>query len=208
MSKPHYLSSRANWQLNANNDGSKNEVDVFSALSEHLDPEEFKVEKQPKWFKAPFLEYMHSLEPMVKPEFPGIGDEWYENGDFFRNTEKGPKKIQETFIPDIGITHIPSNRRYIIEAKNQKAEGNAHERACKYMAPGMIEYLKDSLNIEYHPVGYIFSGGIADDNSYCREILFFTGKELRSHVFFWKCGRDSNKLAEWFDSTIRPLLCQ
>jgi hypothetical protein len=145
---------------------------------------------------------------MIKPEFPVLNDEWYENGEFFRMTAKDVKKIQETFIPDIGIIHIPSNRKYILEVKNQQAAGNAHERACKYMAPGMIDYLKQSLNVEYHPVGYVFSGGMADSASYRREVIFYIGKSLMCHVFFWQDGRNPEILAKWFDSTVRPLLCR
>jgi len=208
MEKPHYLSTRANWQLEANKGGAKSETDVYGTLRANLDPEEFEVINKPKWFKTPFLEYQHSLEPMLKPESPVIEDEWHENGEFFRMTAKGVKKINETFIPDIGIVHIPSNRKYIIEVKNQQAAGNAHERACKYMAPGMVDYLKHTLEADYHPVGYVFSGGIADSSSYRREILFFIGKSLSSHVFFWKGRRYPHNLGEWFESTVRPLLCQ
>lgn len=208
MAVRHYLSRRLNWQLEANKGGAKNETDVFRVLNAYLDPKDFKVVNKPKWFKTPFLEYMHSIEPMLKPESPVVNDEWYENGEFFRMTKGGKRKINETFIPDIGIIHIPSNRKYIIEVKNQQAAGNAHERACKYMAPGMIDYLKDSLEVDYHPVGFVFSGGMADDAGYRREILFLIGKSLRSHVFFWKGDRDPEKLAEWVDSTLYPLLCQ
>lgn len=208
MEKPHYLSTRPNWQLQANKGGAKSETDVYCTLKANLDPEEYDVVNKPKWFDTPFLEYQHSLEPMIKPEDPEIDDEWYDDGEFYRMTEKGAKKINETFIPDIGIIHLASNRKYIIEVKKQQAAGNAHERACKYMAPGMVDYLKESLEVDYHPVGFVFSGGMADNAGYRREVSFFIGKSLRHHVLFWKGERDPNHLAEWFDSTVRPLLCQ
>lgn len=208
MEKPHYLSTRPNWQLQANKGGAKSESRVFRGIKGNLNPKEFEVVNKPNWFNTPFLELRHSLEPMIKPENPKIGDEWCENGVFYRLTAKGKRRIGETFVADVGIIHLASNRRFIIEVKKQGNKGNAHERACKYMTPGMIEYLKTKMNIEYYPVGFVFTGLIAETEKYRREITFLLGRQLKSHVLFWKKDMELDDLAEWFESTVRPLLCQ
>ena len=41
-------------------------------------------------------------------------------------------------IPELGIRYIPTNRIAFIESKRQGDQGNAHERLCRYFAPGVL----------------------------------------------------------------------
>jgi hypothetical protein len=157
------------------------------------------------------LEHGCRVDPVleVKPESPVEGDIWYdgEKKSYMRQYSKTARKAKETFILDVGIQHIPSGRRYVVECKHQSDAGNAHERACKYMSPGMIELIQDTLGVEYHPIGYIFEGSLADEGSYRREILICAGKKLGQHVHFIRDGHGHAELRDWFDRVVRPLLC-
>jgi hypothetical protein len=208
----HYLSKRANWQNEANKAGAKNESSIVGAFREILNPDEFEVVAHPKWFSDQiFLEQGVAYDPVLekKPESPVEGDIWYdeEKKCYIRQYGKSARKAKETFILDVGILHRTSGKRYVIECKHQSDAGNAHERACKFMAPGMIELIQDALGVEYHPIGYIFEGSLADEGSYRREILSCAGKKLGQHVHFIRKGHAHAELKEWFDKVVRPLLC-
>lgn len=217
-----YLSIRPNWQLNANQCGNKHELTLFEALKSVLPADQYEVTRRPDWFGQPYLEYCHSISPMTKPEAPQDGDVWFDENthQFMKMTVKPTSSaaggtlmvtvispVRETFVPDIGIRHLATGHRYVLECKYQKAEGNAHERVCKYMTPGLIHIIKNKLGANYHPIGYAFDGGIACDAGYRREILAFAGPSLSSHVFFW-VDQKPESVREWFMDTIHPLLSQ
>ena len=208
----HYLARRANWQLKANQDGALTEGDTLKVAISYLDtvyPGEYKVLHHPPWFGQPYLEMDYERDPTAykKPEVPQNGDEWFDEDRklFMKHNGKREEPIKETFVPDTGILHIASGRRYVIECKRQNPAGNAHERACKYASLSMIEFIKKKLGVDYHPVGYLFSGGIATDKSYVREIKAFFGF-TGAHLLFWTEDRKPEILTNWLESTVLPLL--
>ena len=208
----HYLARRANWQLQANQDGALTEGDTKKVIQSYLDmvyPGEYKVVSHPGWFGQPYLEMDYDRNPSAykKPETPVDKDEWFDEDRklFMRQKGKGVEVIKETFVPDTGITHIASGRRYVIECKRQNAAGNAHERACKYASSSMIDFMKKKLDVDYHPVGYLFAGGIASDKSYVREIKGFFGF-AGTHLLFWTEDRKPEILTNWLESNVLPLL--
>ena len=213
----HYLSIRSNWQLIANQSGNKHEATLFEALKSVLPTDQYEIIRKPDWFGQPYLEYAHSVSPLVKPDQPQDGDVWYDetSKQFMRQSFRRQgditlsvvSPVKETFVPDIGIEHLQTGRKYIMECKYQKAEGNAHERACKYMTPGLIAIVQAKLGANYHPIGYAFDGGIARDAGYRREILTFAGPTLSPHVFFW-IDQTPESVHQWFMQTVHPLLSQ
>ena len=46
--------------------------------------------------------------------------------------------------PEFEIRNPANNKAVFVEIKRQKAEGNAHERACKYMMPGIVEEVRQA----------------------------------------------------------------
>ena len=52
--------------------------------------------------------------------------------------------------PKFKIRNRTTNKSVFVELKRQKAGGNAHERACKYFMPGIIESARKIAN---HPPG-------------------------------------------------------
>lgn len=208
----HYLSLRANWQLKANQDGSLTEADTVKVIQSYLDsvyPGEYEVCVDPPWFGQPYLEmdFEDNPDDYKEPTVPKEGDEWFDvkQNLFVRQESRSVKPIRETFVPDAGIRHIASGRRYAIECKRQKAAGNAHERACKYTSPSILAFIKKKLGVDYHPIGYVFAGGIVEDKSYCRELRAFF-KFAEEHLLLWKEDRKPEILVDWLESTVLPLL--
>ena len=208
----HYLARRANWQLKANQDGSLTEADTVKVIQSYLDsvyPGEYEVCAHPPWFGQPYLEmgFEDNPDEYKEPTVPKEGDEWFDvkQNLFVRQESRSVKPIRETFVLDAGIRHIASGRRYVIECKRQQAAGNAHERACKYTSPSILAFIKKKLGVDYHPIGYVFAGGIVEDKTYCRELraLFKFAKE---HLLLWKEERKPEILVEWLESTVLPLL--
>jgi len=212
MTTPHYLSTRENWQLQANQDGALTEADTFKVIKAYLNnvyPGEYEVRAHPSWFGQPYLEMDFEDNPgdYVKPESPVEGSVWYDASKklFIRQKGRGTEVIRETFVPDTGIRHIASGRSYAIECKRQQAAGNAHERACKYASPSILDFMKKKLDVDYHPIGYVFAGGIVEDKAYCRELRAFF-KFAKEHLLLWKEDRKPTILTDWLESAVLPLL--
>ncbi len=92
-----------------------------------------------------------------------------------------------------------------VEIKRQNPRGNAHERACKYMMPGILNAMRQAGNQPdcAIPMWWVFTNGVATDPRYKREIKFwFQG--IERHVLLWSDRRAD--VTEHFDRFIRPLL--
>lgn len=109
--------------------------------------------------------------------------------------------------PSYVIRNEETGRSIYVEIKRQSNSGNAHERACKYMMPGII---KSAQEIAKQPEGiipfwWIFAEDIATDRYYAKEIMhWFQGMER--HVLLWKNVKDRKPVIEHFEKHIRPLL--
>lgn len=109
--------------------------------------------------------------------------------------------------PDYSIKNQETNKVMYIELKRQRAAGNAHERACKFMMPGIVRSAQKLANQpkEVIPFWWVFSNGIASDLRYVQEIRhWFLGSE--SHVFLWENIEEHTCLVSHFDRHIKPLL--
>jgi hypothetical protein len=153
------------------------------------------------------MDFEDNPDDYKEPTVPKEGDVWFDvkQNLFVRQESRSVKPIRETFVPDAGIRHIASGRRYAIECKRQQAAGNAHERACKYTSPSILAFIKKKLGVDYHPIGYVFAGGIVEDKAYCRELRAFF-KFAKEHLLLWKEDRKPEILVEWLESTVLPLL--
>lgn len=110
-------------------------------------------------------------------------------------------------IPESVIRNTKNGKMIWVEIKRQRAAGNAHERACKYFMPGIVE---SARNIGRHPEGVIpfwliFTNGIARSPCYRQEILhWFRGYE--KNLLLWKSLNDHGAILEHFERHIKPLL--
>ena len=109
--------------------------------------------------------------------------------------------------PDHALRNRDTNKSIYVEIKRQRARGNAHERACKYMMPGILlssrRHAKQPNDVI--PVWWVFTGGIATNDRYRREIMhWFLGVE--HHVLLWKDRSEASHVTDHFDRHIRQLL--
>lgn len=110
-------------------------------------------------------------------------------------------------VPDYVIRNRSTSRAIFVEVKRQNDAGNAHERACKYFAPGIIQSARDIARVPEGvlPFWWVFTDGLTTSEKYVREIQhWFRGVE--GHLLLWDSFPDGAALTEHFDQHIRPLL--
>jgi hypothetical protein len=209
-SEPHYLSRRANWEAAANAAGASLEDAVASTLRAYLDteyPDMYTVETHPGDFKQLYLEIDYKRNPgeYAKPETMTKDSVWFD--PVRRIFIQGPagKVAQCGCIPDVKIISKKSGKAYFLECKAQKDEGNAQERACKYATPSFLRAIQEKMEVDYHPIGYLFSGQLVNKRKYILELQLSFGFAA-DHLLLWKPERPADVLVGWFERTIRPLL--
>lgn len=110
-------------------------------------------------------------------------------------------------IPEYGFHNLDNDKRVYVEVKRQKAEGNAHERACKYWMPGIVASIQDVANQPKTlvPVWFVFTNGITTDSKYVQEIShWFKGHE--ANFILWEDMLDRDALVDHFEAHIMPML--
>ena len=111
-------------------------------------------------------------------------------------------------VPDLAIRNGDGDSVWI-EIKQQNAEGNAHERACKFLSPGLVRRGEEIGNIT-RPFFFIFAGGMIDHlpkaEKYRAGIAtWFDAPGWEDRVLMWR-EHDPVQLCEWFEGAIRPCL--
>ena len=110
-------------------------------------------------------------------------------------------------FPDFSITNENTGRKIFIEVKRQGPEGNAHERAGRYFAPGLVKEgrKKGKLPDGVFPYFLIFTANLASDDGYRREITKWFNEELKEHFLLWK-DWSPDLLEKFFEENMRPVL--
>lgn len=110
-------------------------------------------------------------------------------------------------VPDSAVENTRTNRTVFVEVKRQRAAGNAHERACKFFAPGLVTKAQEVGNIrpEHYPFFWIFTNGMVESEKYRSEISFwFNSPKSKSHYFLW--DKMPLQLLDFFQNNMRPVL--
>ncbi len=109
--------------------------------------------------------------------------------------------------PDFSIANPETGRKIFVEVKRQGPEGNAHERAGKYFAPGIVKEARriGNLSAGEFPFFMVFTGNLATDERYRPEITKWFNKELAAHFLLWK-NWDPKILRKFFAKNMRPVL--
>lgn len=109
--------------------------------------------------------------------------------------------------PDFMIENTGTDKRIFIEIKRQhKGRGNAHERACRYFTPGLIEAFQKKSNIlEKIPIWLVFSNGITQDEKRVREIKFWFHLHEMNYLL-WPDLSDTSHIDNHFEKYFRCLL--
>ena len=213
MEHLHYLARRGNWQLVANQGGTRAEIETIDLIREYLKrvyPGQYDVTKHPNDLRTIYYEYTYELEPSlyVKPVAPTSKDVWFEGGEFrtvLKSGKEGAVRGNGGCIPDIRIKHLTTGRICFIECKNQNDAGNAHERAAKYASSSLIAFVQKKLGITYHPFAHVFTGPMVENRKYQVELATTYGF-APNHLFLWKKDRPLEPFIEWLEAVILPPL--
>lgn len=109
-------------------------------------------------------------------------------------------------IPELGLEYLPTKRTAFIEDKRQGDNGNAHERLCKYFAPG-IQKRCASIAGFYFPFFFVCMDGLAHDDKKVTEITaWFDADGFRDRCLLWRDKKDYQVIIDWFDNNIKPYL--
>lgn len=178
MAREH-LAQRPNWQGKGVARGHGAE-DVFSVIMEgHLEGSNFETVHKP-------------------PDLRGI---------YGTRIGKDRKERPHGIHPEYAIRNAATGKAMYVEIKRQRASGNAHERACKYMMPGIVSSAREVAQQanDVTPFWWIFTNGLATDRYYQQEIRhWFLG--IEANVLFWHNVRDRRAVIDHFEQHIRPLL--
>tara|TARA_B100001094_G_scaffold148071_1_gene143410 strand:- start:1141 stop:1686 length:546 start_codon:yes stop_codon:yes gene_type:complete len=147
MTTKNPLSLRENWQKFAQKNGKKGETDVKTKFEE--------ISSKKGWVRLDPCNI--GLEDLFEP----VSEKRRGFLTFFM--KRGKRKL----IPDAAYYNPTTDQLRIIEIKNQKNEGNAHERAYKYVAalPSIQRY----LDIKYNPIVLVFTGDMSVSERYVIE---------------------------------------
>ena len=112
-------------------------------------------------------------------------------------------------VPDLAVRNTALDKTVWLEIKRQKAEGNVYERACKFLAPGLVRRAEALANVE-RPFYFVFAGGMVDtlgksDKYHAAIETWFDAPGWEDHVLKW-VNHDPVALCEWFEQSIRPAL--
>ena len=178
MGREH-LEGRDNWQRDSAIRGSEAERAFDAIMQNYVIDTDYEYEYKPKDLRG-----IYGLQPSG------------------RRGEQ-PHGI----LPEAVIRSKTTGRAVYVEVKRQRAAGNAHERACKYFAPGIIA---SARAIARQPEGiipfwWIFTNGIATDPRYVQEIThWFHGVER--HLLLWESIQDYEPVISHFERHIQPML--
>lgn len=109
--------------------------------------------------------------------------------------------------PDHVIRNSQTGRSIFVEVKRQRAAGNAHERACKFFTPGIVNAGRRIGNIRQKDFPYwmVFTNGIASDEKYREEINFWF-ESVQGALLLWTDIANCNLVIAHFEKHIKPIL--
>lgn len=119
----------------------------------------------------------------------------------------GKRNGRHGIVPEYILRNPNTGKAVFVEIKRQRAAGNAHERACKFMMPGILNSMREisSQPTSVIPFWWIFANGIAIDPYYRQEIMhWFQG--IEGHVLLWPDMIDYNPVINHFEEHIQGLL--
>ena len=181
MEPREFLAIRDNWQANANKDGSASERGFHSMMK--------------SMFQIPaFSVYKITDKPSNLKALYGTPEQQKKWG----------------IKPDASIANTKTGRTVFVEVKRQNPRGNAHERACKYFAPGIVAAGRRAGKIgeDDFPFFMVFTNGLKSDERYASEIAFWfsdpKNPKMKDHFLLWDF--DPGALWEFFHKKIRPVI--
>ena len=109
-------------------------------------------------------------------------------------------------IPELGIRYMPTNKTAYIECKRQGDNGNAHERMCRNLVPGILPLVSKIAGF-YSPIFTVCMDGLAHNPKKRAEIIaWFDADGFRDRLLLWEDRKNYRTLIDWFNTNIRPYL--
>ena len=181
MAREH-LESRIPWQIGSAARGEGPEKTLKTIMSLHLRHKHdgvFRYEHKPKVLR----------------------------GIYGTRTDKQGRTSQHGIEPEGMIINQDNGKAVFVEMKRQRPAGNAHERACKYMMPGIIASMQEAAcqPSEVIPMWWIFTNGIAKD-PWRRQEIGHWFKGLERQLMFWPDWSDYDSLIHRFEEDIKGML--
>ena len=204
------LRKRANWQTSTVSKALKVEVIFQQSLQSYLSknfPEQFIVKRHPKEFKDIYSTYNLPQDVLDK----------IYNINVNEIKSNGKAKYQWGISMDFAIRNLKNGKTLFGEIKRQDGwvettsmqagRGNAHERCCKYFAPGILQLLREKSNIsdEILPFWIIFAGDITRDPRRNREIAFWF-QNYTKNFYMWYDVNETGEMINFFRSNLLPYL--
>lgn len=179
-----------------------------------------KAETAEKSFYEAFLKEFKDTSLRVRPRPKELKDIYSGiklSKKVLANIYNPDKSWTHGVFPDFAIDNIKTKRTLYVEVKRQDGwvegmppsagRGNAHERSCKFFAPGLLKILRQHGNLDNDalPFWLVFQGDIARDPKRVREITCWYA-EYSAHFFMWSDSADSKALIDHFNKKLKRLL--
>jgi hypothetical protein len=139
----------------------------------------------------------------------GILETYFRLDDNFTFFAK-PKQLAKIYrgswglIPDFAIQNNITNKIAFFETKRQGINGNAHERACKYFAPG-IQLIMLSIAGFERPIFTIYMDGLTEDPKKVVEIdTWYNDPKWKDRYLLW--DRKVESLIYYWNNTVKGYL--
>ena len=124
------------------------------------------------------------------------------NNDIYKVIER-PQNLAKIYnnkwgiIPDFAIINTKTKKIAFFEVKRQGINGNAHERACKYFAPGLQDIFREIAGFD-RPIFTIYMNGLTSDPKKVIEIQTWYNDPLwQDRYLLWKTKNIQNILDYW-----------
>ena len=181
MSREH-LKARAKWQNSSAARAEGPEKALHITMSMHLDR-----------YPGGDIEYVHKPKDL--------------RGIYGKRKSKKGRWGEHGIVPEGMIVNRANGRCVFVEMKRQGSGGNAHERACKYMMPGVVASMRERSGHAKPiiPMWWIFTDDIAKDPWRKQEIRHWF-KGMEPQLLFWPDWSDYERLIAHFEEHIKGML--
>lgn len=205
------LRKRNNWQAVSGASASSAE-DIFSnTLQSILDnryPGVFRVDRHPREFSD-----IYSRVTLPKDTLNEI-----YNVNMYKESNQNELAYLWGINMDFAIRNLNNHKILFGEIKRQDGwvedkepsagRGNAHERCCKYFAPGLLDEIRRVSGIIDEgilPFWIVFIGDITRDPKRNREISFWFGR-YQNNFFMWRDTNNVQALEAFFVNNLLSYL--
>jgi hypothetical protein len=204
------LRKRANWQTISGFRALKTEKKFKEVLQIALDsvyPDQFMIEQHPVDFNDIYSSYKLSNNVLKQ----------IYNVDVTERKPNGKQRYSWGIRMDFAIRNLKNGKVLFGEIKRQDGwvettnmaagRGNAHERSCKYFAPGLLKVIREASGIsnEILPFWVVLVGDITRDPRRNREIAFwYQGYE--KNYYMWRDTENIGDMLDFFENNLLPYL--